>query len=318
MIPMNRLIVILYFLCISIASFAQQDAMFTRYTFVSNMLYNPASTGRTDGILTSLAYRTQWAKIPAAPSTIALAAESSLNDGRAGLGLNIFRDKIGFDMHTGVHANYAYRIPISSKYVLSLGIKGGASIISSDFADVITPNPGQIDPIYSENIQVVVPKAGFGFFLHNDKSYVGFSVPAVISSIPDGRFTYEDDAAFLSHHYYFTTGHVFDIPNTDLQLKPSAFVKYHPTAPLQVDLNAQMWYKDIFSFGLGYRTGDAISGMFDMALTKDIVFSYAYDYTFSDFRVIADGAHEFVLLYTWRKKEVRVPSIHKFSTLSRF
>jgi len=318
MISMKQIFVILYFLSCSLATYGQQDPMFTRYTFVSNMLYNPASTGRNEGIQTSLAYRSQWAKIAGAPTTIALAVESPLNDGRAGLGLNIFRDKIGFDQHTGIHINYAYRIPIFKKYVLSLGIKGGTSIISSDFTDVITPNPGQIDPNYDGNIQVVVPKAGFGVFIHNDKTYAGFSVPAIFSAIPEGRFTYEDDAAFLSHHYYFTTGHIFDIPNTDLQLKPSAFIKYHPAAPLQVDINAQMWYKDIFSFGLGYRTGDAISGIIDVALTKDLVMSYAYDYTFSDFRVIADGAHEFVLLYTWRKKDVRVPSIHKFSTLSRF
>ncbi len=315
---MKQILIIITFLALTVTIFAQQDAMFTRYAFVSNMLYNPASTGRNDGIQTSLAYRSQWAKIAGAPTTIALAVESPLNDGRAGLGLNIFRDKIGFDQHTGIHANYAYRIPISKKYILSLGIKGGASIISSDFTDVITPNPGLVDPIYNGNIQVVVPKAGFGLFVHSDRTYIGFSIPAIFSAIPDGRFTYQDDAAFLSHHYYLTTGHVLDIPNTDLQLKPSIFIKNHPAAPLQVDINAQMWYKDIFSFGLGYRTGDAISGMIDIALTKDVVMSYAYDYTFSDFRVIADGAHEFILIYTWRKKEVRVPSIHKFSTLSRF
>jgi type IX secretion system PorP/SprF family membrane protein len=309
---------ILFFLTLGISTFAQQDAMFTRYTFVSNMLYNPASTGRSQGILTSLAYRSQWAKVEGAPTTIAIAAESSLNDGRAGLGLNMFRDEIGFDQHTGIHVNYAYRIQLNNKFILSLGIKGGASIISSDFTNVITPNPGLNDPIYNGNPQVFVPKAGFGAFLHDDRSYIGISVPTVFSAIPRDRFTYQDDASFLSHHYFLTAGYVFDISNTDLQLKPSAFLKYHPAAPLQLDFNAQVWYKDVFSFGLSYRTGDAISGILEMALTKDVVLSYAYDYTFSDFRVIADGAHEFIMLYTWRKKDVKIPSIHKFSTLSRF
>jgi type IX secretion system PorP/SprF family membrane protein len=281
-------------------------------------MYNPASAANNGQTRLMVFYRNQWAGLEGAPVTAGLSFELPLASIRSGLGLNVFQDKIGFETHTALFANYAYRIPISDKFTLSAGIKGGLSIFRTDFSDAITPDPIQLDPVYNGNNQTVIPRVGGGLFISSDKTYVGMAIPYFTALIPDGGFIFAEDDAYLSKHYYLTAGHVFNLSGQDLQLKPSIFLKYHASAPLQVDFSGQVWYKDLVAFGLSYRTGDALAAILDFALTKEMVLSYAYDYTYSEFREIGKAAHEIILTYQWKKKNVKIPSIHKFSTLPRF
>jgi type IX secretion system PorP/SprF family membrane protein len=308
-------IIIIVVLSVQNYANAQQDAMFTRYTFINNMHYNPAVTGRYEGLRSSIAYRKQWANVPGAPSTIALGIEKNISD-KSGLGLNVFNDKIGFDAHTGIHINYAYKIPVSQSYTLALGLKAGASILNSDFTKAITPQPGQIEPIHTNPYHKFVPRAGVGLLLTNNKSYLGFSMPNVISWLDNDIITQDNDA-YLSKHFYASIGHVIGNEVEDIQFKPSVFVKYHPSAPLQIDVNVMAWYKNRIAAGLSYRTGDAISGIVEIAITPTILMSYAYDYTASDFRRIGHGAHEIIICHTFIPTLIKVPSIHKFSTMTK-
>ena len=297
---------------------AQQDPLFTRNVFISDMIYNPASTANGGDVRILGAYRNQWGALSGSPKTFVFNGEIPLENINSGIGCNIFRDAIGFDAHYGMYINYAYALKISKKIHLRLGIKGGFSLLSSDFSDVNTPDPLNSDPIYAQNLSIAIPKVGFGVFLHTDKSYFGFSIPYTAASIPNSSFTFTEDNAYLSRHMYATLGHVFKTPIDDIEIKPSVFARYHPSAPLQADISTQVWYKDLFSIGLSYRTGDALAGTCDIALSQNFIMSYAYDYTYSDFRSISAGAHEFVLIYRLKKKTVRVPAIHKFPILQRF
>jgi type IX secretion system PorP/SprF family membrane protein len=294
---------------------AQQDAMFTRYTFINNMHYNPAITGRYEGIRSSVGYRKQWANVQGAPSTLAIGVEKNLND-KSGLGLNIFNDLIGFDAHTGIHINYAYKIPINKSYSISLGLKGGTSVLSSNFSGAITPDPGKIEPVHKNPYHKIVPRAGVGLLLTNNKSYLGFSMPNVISWLGKDILTHDNDT-YLSKHFYASAGYIIGNDDSYLQYKPSIFLKYHPSAPIQFDVNIMAWYKNRIAAGLSYRTGDAISGIIELAITPTLVMSYAYDYTASDFTRIGNGAHEIILSHTFIPKIIKVPSIHKFSTMTK-
>jgi type IX secretion system PorP/SprF family membrane protein len=308
---------ILTLTCILIAytSIAQQDAMFTRYTFVNNMHFNPAMAGKYQGLRASVAYRRQWANVTGGPSTTALGVEKPLMDDRAGIGINIFSDKIGFDQHNGAHVNFSYGIKTNSQWVYRLGIKAGLSHVASSFANAITPQPG-VDPVHTNPYSWLVARAGTGAMVTNNKTYFGLAIPNMMSFL-QSELILKDNNAYLSRHIYATAGHVIGDEEDDFQVKPSIFVKYQVAAPLQVDINAQVWYKNRVSLGLSYRTGDAISGMIDIAITPEIVTSYAYDYTASGFRQIGSSAHEFVLMYTFVKRQLKIPSIHKFSSMPK-
>lgn len=295
--------------------FGQQDAMFTRYGFIQNMHFNPAATGRYDGIRSSIAYRSQWANVDGGPSTVALGIEKSISNNRAGIGINVFHDRIGFDRHTALNFNYAYKIPLSGEWSCAIGMKAGIGLLSSSFVDAITPQPG-VDPIHTNPYEDWTTRAGVGLLLTNGQSYISLSVPNFLS-VNQSRILITDNDAFLSKHYYGSLGHIFTFEDSKVSLKPSIFLKYHPAAPFQVDVNVMAWYADRVAFGLSYRTGDAVSGILEIAVLPSLVISYAYDYTTSDFRQIGGGAHEIILYHTFEKSISKVPSIHKFKTMPK-
>lgn len=315
---MKKLLVIFNLIFLHMFMYGQQDPLFTRNVFISDMLYNPASTAMHGDIRAMGAYRNQWGSLVGSPKTFVLNTELPLENIHSGIGCNIFHDAIGFDSHYGIYVNYAYSINLSKNIKMRLGMKGGFSLLTSDFTDVDTPDNQNLDPIYTQNQKVSIPKVGFGIFLHNDKSYFGFSIPYTAASIPNSGFSFAEDNAYLSRHFYATLGHVISTPIDEMEVKPSIFLRYHQSAPLQADISTQVWYKDLFSIGLSYRTNDALAGTCDIALSQNLILSYAYDYTYSDFQSISAGAHECILVYRWQKKSVSIPSIHKFPILPRF
>jgi type IX secretion system PorP/SprF family membrane protein len=307
--------IIIMLVCMTTAIFAQQDPHFTKYMYKNQSLYNPAATGRTGDYHAGLAYRLQWIGIEGAPSTMAGNFETSLDNNRAGLGFNFYHDKIGFDNSLSLQLNYAYRLFMNENATLSLGIKGGAQVYFSDFADAVTSEGP--DPLHVRN-NIWIPRVGLGLMFYTKQYFISVSAPALAAYVPKSSFLISDDAAYLSKHFYGSAGYIINLKKDVLQLKPFVFAKYHPSAPFQLDLGMQLWYKDVFSVGGSYRTGDAISAMVEIPIIDGLNFSYAYDYTNSLFRQIGSGAHEIVIDYTWNKKKPRIPSIHKISNLPRF
>lgn len=296
---------------------SQQDPHFTRYSFVTDMMYNPASVTRADKPKVVIFYRDQWSGLRGAPRTSGLSFETPLSL-NAGLGFNCFQDRIGFDNHFAFQSNYAYRIALSSKYSLSIGLKAGVSVIHSDFSELSTPEPDKNDPVYLDGRRTIIPRVGVGFLVYSEKNYLGLGVPAIAAFVPDNGIYIQDEGVYLSRHFYLTAGHVFDIPDSEFQIKPGVFIKYHPAAPVQADIITQLWYKDLLSFGLSYRTGDAFAVMLDISVMQGVVFSYSYDMTYSDFTNVGRNAHEIILSVKLSKKDRVIPSIHKFPNISRF
>lgn len=294
---------------------AQQDPHFTKYMYRNQSLYNPAATGRFADFQAGLVYRLQWLGVSGAPSTVAGNFETRLNQSRAGLGVNFYHDQIGFDNVVSLQLNYAYRISLTEKSVLSLGIKGGAQVFFSDFTDAVTPEG--TDPLHVRQ-NTWIPRVGAGLMYNTEKFYLSLSVPSLAAYVPDNGFGISDDHAYLSKHFYGSAGYVFDVKKDVIQVKPFVFAKYHPSAPFQLDLGLQVWYKDVFALGSSYRTGDAISAMVEIPVANGLHLSYAYDYTNSMFRKIGAGAHEVTIEYAWDRKKPKIPSIHKISNLPRF
>jgi len=313
-----------YFLAISIccliqiAGFAQQDPMFTQYLYSNSIFINPASAGRSGFWRGAATYRAQWAGLEGAPRTPALVLEGPLQAGRAGAGLSLFLDRIGMERHTGVYFNYAYRFPTGNRSYLSVGLRGGLSFYNTDFSQLHTPDLGTTDPVYENEGSLAVPRFGAGLFWHNERAYAGLSMPVFAAVIPEGGFSFSEDEAYLSRHFYFSAGYVFDLAGEAYQVKPFVFLGYHPAAPLQVQLCAQFWIADLLTAGVSYRLGDSFGFMAEAPIGRRFTIGYAYDLTASAFSPYAQGAHEFMVSYTIVPDDTKVPSIHKMPSMMRF
>jgi hypothetical protein len=83
-------------------------------------------------------------------------------------------------------------------------------------------------------------------------------------------------------------------------------------APIEFDLNTNVWVKDMVGFGVSYRTGDAMIGMLELQATKKLRFGYAYDTPISDLRGTTSGSHELLIRYEFGRNNLNIKSTRYF------
>ena len=86
-------------------------------------------------------------------------------------------------------------------------------------------------------------------------------------------------------------------------IKPSILLKMVSGAPIQADLNTNVWLKNILGFGASYRTGESVLGMAEVQVTPQLRVGYAYDYTLSNLGRFNSGSHEIMILFDISKNK---------------
>ena len=100
--------------------------------------------------------------------------------------------------------------------------------------------------------------------------------------------------AGADQHYFITAGYI--VPVSDVVvIKPSTMVKLVSGAPVQVDLNLNVWLNNTIGFGASYRTANAVVGILEMRLSDNLRLGYAYDHGISKHLTYNTGTHELML-----------------------
>lgn len=282
---------------IGIKTFGQQDPSYTQYMYNMSVV-NPAyATGEIGTMNVGGFYRSQWVGIDGAPTTGTFFAHAALSE-RIEMGLNLVHDEIGDVVkETNLNADFAYNIPVSDAGKLSLGMKAGLSFFNADFTQ-LQFNSGNMstDPAFSQMINETFPVIGIGAFYYTDKYYVGLSTPNILANdhleSKDGVKTLGAEAT----HIFLTAGYVFDI-NNDVKFKPSFMARGVKGAPFELDVNANVLFLEKFEAGVGYRFGDAVTGLFNFEVSPGLKLGYAYDYTTSNLSNYSSGSHEIMVLF---------------------
>ncbi len=288
---------------------AQQHPMYSQYMF--NMLnINPAYAG-SRGVLTATAlYRNQWTGIDGAPQTSSIGFDMPVNEKKIGLGFQLYDDKLGIERTTGFNASYAFRIQLTESGTLSLGLQAGMLNYRANYAQVRTFQPN--DPAFSQNISGILPAAAAGIYYNSDRFYFGISTPALLKT----KISYDNNTDVTGVtgrdlHLYLATGFVVSL-NQDLALKPSLLVKAVSGAPVEYDINTNLWIQNVLALGFSYRTGDSYVGMAELQLSRQLRMGYAYDKTFSNLGNLNNGTHELMLRMEFGKSSGKVASPRYF------
>jgi type IX secretion system PorP/SprF family membrane protein len=289
---MKKLIQLIVFILASGTLFAQQDAMYSQYMF--NMLaVNPAYAGNREVLsLTGLA-RAQWIGIDGAPISSTLSLDAPIKKKQIGIGLQLFSEKIGVTTSNGLYTSYAYRIHLK-KSTFAFGLQGGAVHYSANYTQVVLSQAtAPLDKSFQANASVLIPSLGAGFFLSDDKYYIGASIPSLLRT----QVVFGSDIKVnRDDHLFVMTGYVFKL-NPDFKLKSSLLLKAVKGSPLELDVNINLWMYDKLAIGASYRTGDAAVGMVEIQASPNMRIGYAYDYSFSKLRYFHSGSHELFLRY---------------------
>jgi type IX secretion system PorP/SprF family membrane protein len=273
---------------------AQQDPQYTQYMYNQNVI-NPAYAGTQDGLTATALYRQQWAGVAGAPETLTFAGSTSIGD-RVGIGLSVISDQIGPVQEKNFYGDFSYRIPVSDKTTLALGLKAGFTFHDVNLATIRTTVPG--DDAFANQVNENYFNVGTGAFLYGSNWYVGASVPNLLRAVHLDESENESGANLGSEtqHFFVTTGYVFDLSET-VKMKPHVLIKGAFNAPVSFDLNTNFLFNDTFEVGVSYRYQDSFSGLVGMNLTESLKVGYAYDRVTSEINVVADASHEIFLTY---------------------
>ncbi len=275
---------------------AQQDALFSQYMF-NTMLINPAYTGSRDVVSLNALYRKQWLNVKGAPETMTFSADTPLRNERMGAGLVVYNDRIGLVNNTGFYANYAYRARLNSNLLLSMGVSAGAMNYRANYSEAQLNEHGESnDPAFAKNVNRILPNLGLGLYLNSDRFYIGLSIPHVLNNKLSSNFGGGMTIARQYRHLFLIAGYVFDL-NHYMKLKPSTLIKQVYGAPIQMDLNANLWFYDRIALGLSYRSLDAPVFLLEVQIFDQLRFGYAFDYSHTRVRHYNVGTHEVMLRY---------------------
>lgn len=271
---------------------AQQDAMYTQYMF-NHLQINPAYSGSRETLSGTAFYRNQWTGFEGAPQTYSIGIHSPAFK-RVGLGATFEGDVIGPMKNYNLSLNYAYLIPIKNG-VLSAGLRGSVMSYNANFLEAETVQEN--DVVFQENVNRILPNFGAGLYYHSENLVLGVGVPRLLDNKlnDDGENTI-NKASKLERHYYATAGVVLKLSN-NFKLRPSALVKYLPTAPIEFDLGANIIYKEMIWLGGAYRTGASWNLNVMYQLSREIRLGYAFDFTTTQLNQYSTGTHEIMIGY---------------------
>jgi type IX secretion system PorP/SprF family membrane protein len=271
---------------------AQQEPMYSRYMF-NTLTITPAYAGSHEALRFSGQVRRQWLGINGSPLTGVLSADGVSKDNRAGWGVLLGYEKIGLYQSQDIHGNYAYRMEMGEGN-LALGIRAGGTLYQYNATDaVLAEGP---DPLYQNNENFFVPKMGVGAYYQDDLWFVGLSIPNLATYRSNRAFSLNDERSYIRRHYFAHMGFLREL-DRGLLIKPSFLVKYVQGAPIQADVNCQLYFNNKVSIGAGYRTGDALAFMFEFFPTEQLRIGYSYDATVSRLRFHGGNAHEIIVGY---------------------
>ena len=226
----TRLFTFFLFLA-STAVFAQQDPLSSQYMY-NPLAFNPSYAGINDIANITLDTRFQWNDLAGSPTTTSLAANSSMFNGKVGLGLMVLNDQLGVSNNTEVQVSYAYKIQSQDK-VFSFGLQTGIITYKNDFGSSDLNLRVNDDPFFQPGIEKSTKfNVGAGATYMTDNLFISFSVPRLLNTKVGDGF----EVVAYDRHYYLSAAYLLGF-KSGLKMKPSVLVRGVAGAPLSYDIN---------------------------------------------------------------------------------
>jgi len=251
--------------------------MFTHYMY-NTLAVNPGYAGSRGALTVTALHRSQWIGVKGAPMTQTLTFHSPIPNKNIGLGLSFINDKIGPTNTNSIYADFAYRIKLKKERVFAIGLKGGVNIMTGALSN-LEINDGSDGSFTANTSSKLLPNFGAGLYFSTPRSYIGFSAPKLLqNSYREAVVVSNNLRLGERRHYYFIAGTRFKLSNSTV-FKPTTFLKVTGGTPIELDLTGTFVFKDKFSVGAMYRTGDAIGMLFGVNFTEQFEVSCSYDWS---------------------------------------
>jgi type IX secretion system PorP/SprF family membrane protein len=294
-------------LLIIVVARGQQSSLYTQYMF-NGLAINPAYAGSHEALSMTAFARKQWANVEGAPLSATFSAHTPIKKEKMGLGFLFSNDKISIFNQTSLSAIYAYRIAFSEHRKLSFGLQAGFNNYSVRYSQ-LTSKTANDPALPTSDFTSWSPNFGAGVYYYSQKLYIGLSVPFLASNILANKYVAQ--RLELKNNYFFTTGYVMKL-SPDIKLKPSVLVKYLSGNPIQIDLNANVLFREVLWAGVSYRSFNALSFLTQVNITEQLRIGYSYDLSLGKLAGFNSGSHEFMINYLFSFTKTRVDTPRYF------
>lgn len=308
---------------------AQENPRTTQYIF-NSFLLNPAVAGIENYIDAKIGYRNQWTGIEGAPVTQYVSIHSPIGDNYVrssinsfaqdgynpmsrsfvntytaaephhGVGLYAISDKAGQIRNTTFSLSYAYHLGLSNDVNLSVGFSGGISSMNINVDGIIADNT--TDPLFTaDNNNLLRPDLGAGIWLYGAQFFAGISGKQLIGQSAQIKNGQQIKTTFQKPAFYGTAGYKLFI-DEEIAAIPSILVSYWSNAPVAIDANLKLAFKDKFWIGGSFRNNDSYSAIAGLNFGHLVNLSYSYDLSTSALRNVSNGSHEIVIGFLLNNK----------------
>jgi type IX secretion system PorP/SprF family membrane protein len=242
---MRAVILLMAVFCFCVPTWGQDISMFTQK--ISNgFLFNPSAAGAGHTQLL-LSYRNNYSGADGAPNNNYLSFNSSLQDGKFGIGFNLIHDKSTLLTSTFFSTAFAYHIKFNDEASLSMGIAGELSTLRlSD--ELLNQNNGRDVIINQFKAGGVTPDISAGVTFRTRF----FNARAAINHLST---SWNEAGAVNQFTRYFTASLVGLIPMADGVSRFEPYLNYRNYFRLDqiVDLGLYYNHNRAVIFGLGAR-----------------------------------------------------------------
>jgi type IX secretion system PorP/SprF family membrane protein len=293
---------------------AQSEPAFEQYQF-NQLVINPAYAG-SQGTLDVVAFaQRQWVNLEGAPQTESVTLNSSLNNGKIGLGAKLLHDVVGNTNKTTLAIDYAYRMYTNSG-TLAIGLEASAAQYDLNFSLLDAYQNG--DPAFTGTpSRFISYNAGVGLWFHSPSFYLGVSVPNILEATEantNSNLLSNLNLFDQSQHIFLTTGYLFRM-NQMVAIKPHGMLRYDLNSNLVADGSLSLIFKDALWLGGTYRSVGAFSIMgeyfFDLGNSlqdQSLGVGYAYNQRTDEIQSVFGATHEILISYQFNKKTTRFTS----------
>lgn len=293
---------IFYFIYILVALVGSNkaNAQNSSYIFYNQHrnLVNPADIQQEKKHIISGNIRNRWLTDKDAPQTQTLLTTYKLSE-RIGVGVSVTNQKVFIQSQVGAYADFSYRLPLTEKTNLLMGLKAGGDFFSFDASRIKTYDT-EYDPYLQSVSNNFQPNIGAGLVYQHPRFFVGFSVPNLLAS-EKTKFQNEKITSVATLMYFFLNGGFFWEVNTDFTLKPAFQSKFSQKTNASHDFTLATAYQKTIEVGVTYSTDDAISSYFLVSIPKLCVsVGYGYERNFtSELTNHLRNSHEILLQFHW-------------------
>jgi len=198
---------------------------------------------------------------------------------------------------------YAYKLQFGKSFA-SIGLQVSGRRFTNDLSDdrLLAIDGFEQDPaIEKTKYSNTIFNVGVGAYLRSPNFYLGISSPRLIKSNLD-----QESSGIISRearHIYAMIGSNINITK-DWEFKPQLLLKYAEASPLDIDLWTEFAYRDQIFLASNFSIGgsdESLLESFDLMIgfriSKSLVASMAFDFTFTELRKYENGSFEILLKY---------------------